>query len=792
MQISDLPDHLAERTRVTPGSATAVAGRFVLYWVHHAVRTQENPALDVARFAAHRLGLPLRVYQGLGGRHRYDSDRHHAFILEGARDLARDLTALELGLEFHLGADPAARSPLGSLARDAALVVTEDLPAPPFPAWTARLAREAGAPLWQVDTACVLPMRLVPRQPARAFEFRRACGDELLRRAALPWPELQERAAAFEDDPRFDPVDLAAADIGALCAACDIDHGVAPVSGTVGGGDAGEARWSAFLDQGLADYHRLRNDAAVSPPRGVSRISPYLHHGQLSPLRIAREASAHASEGARKFLDELLIWRELAHAFCFHLALQGRDPGRFDALPAWARRTLCAHAADPREAHYTLEELARGRTADRLWNAAQRSLRVHGELHNNLRMTWGKALLCWASPRRALRMMVELNHRYALDGSDPNSYGGLLYCLGLFDRPFLPPQPVYGSVRARSSAAHARRLDLPRFEAHLARRGAAEVAVVGAGIAGLAAARSLQDQGHAVRVFERGRGAGGRAATRRREAIGFDHGAQFFTARDPAFRRQVTAWAEAGHVAPWWPRVVRLPHGTPTTRITRYVGVPGMSAVAGHLARDLEVIAETAVTSLSRKGGRWRLHAQDAELPGEYDAVVIAAAPEQAARLLPAPTPLRHALSAHTSLACWCAMAAFPEPLPLPFDAAFIDDTELMWCARDSSKPGRGAGERWVLHASAGWSGARLQADRDEVAEALLQRFFAIAGIDEREPVALVGHRWGLARCEQPATQACLWDGDRRLAICGDWCVTPRVEGAWLSGVAAAGRIAGR
>ncbi|MFN9960373.1 MAG: deoxyribodipyrimidine photolyase, partial [bacterium] len=132
---------------------------------------------------------------------------------------------------------------------------------------------------------------------------------------------------------------------------------------------------------------------------------------------------------AEKFLDELLIWRELAYSFCFYRP----DHHRWSALPEWAQATLQRHAQDPRPRVYTWEELARSQTSDELWNAAQRSLFLHGELHNNVRMTWGKALLQWAScPKEAFRIMEDLNHRYALDGRDPSSYGGMLWCLGQF------------------------------------------------------------------------------------------------------------------------------------------------------------------------------------------------------------------------------------------------------------------------------------------------------------------------------------------------------------------------
>lgn len=456
--IEILPVHLAERSRVLTDIAPGT-GELVLYWMHHAVRGHENPALDVATSMANALGLPVLVYQGLGGAHPFNSDRHHAFILEGARDAQREIGRRGIRVLFHLPTDPHQPSPLPRLIERAAAFVVEDFPAPPFPRWTQRLARYCRGSVIAVDCSCVVPMQQQPQRFARAFGFRRHNRQQYADRIGRDWIDVDAQQARFDGDPGFVPLDLEGADITALCAACAIDHSVPPVPHTRGGSVAGYARWQAFRDQGLTHYATRRNDAACEWPQGVSRLSPYLHHGHVSPFRIARDAAAVGGDGAHKFLDELLIWRELAFNFCHHT----RDPENLDALPDWARQTLHEHAADTRPQLIDDESLARSRSGDELWDLAQDSLRIHGELHNNLRMTWAKAIPHWrADPQLALDTLIALNHRYALDGSDPNSYGGLLWALGLFDRPF-PEQPVTGTLRGRSTGAHARRLDMPRY-----------------------------------------------------------------------------------------------------------------------------------------------------------------------------------------------------------------------------------------------------------------------------------------------------------------------------------------
>ena len=798
---TDLPPHLAERTRPANTRIVPTSGELVLYWMHHGVRAYDNPALDTALEAAARLDLPLLVYQGLGGNHPYDSDRHHAFILEGARDVAAALASRNVRHVFHLHRKGHAGSPLTALARKAALVVTEDFPAPPFPAWTRALSSRISAPIWQVDTACVLPMQRIDRAYARAFEFRRDHGEALLQRARAPWPETRATAAPYSARLGFQPVALATADLSALCATCAIDHSVAPVPDTRGGSRAAQARWARFAEHGLAHYDRLRNDAAIAPPRGVSRISAYLHHGHLSPFQVAREASAHGSSGAEKYLDELLIWRELSHNVCFHTALDSADPGDLCRLPDWARKTLSAHALDRRPATLTWEQLSRGTSGDALWDAAQRSLLIHGELHNNLRMTWGKAFLNWTrTPQEALRWMIDLNHRYALDGSDPNSYGGLLYCLGLFDRPFSPEQPVFGQIRTRPTAQHAKRLDLPAYSARTGVRSSKrveQVAVIGAGLAGLTAARTLHDQGIAASVFERGRGVAGRMAHRRADTYRFDHGAQYFTVKDLRFQRYVDAWVDAGLVAPWQARIAsRCEHGTldAVSPLTRYVGVPGMNAIARHLSDGLDITKQCTIVAVQRNADSWQLTTESGETHGPYDALIMAMPPPQLKRLID--MQAWHIDEDRVAMTpCWCAMVAFDAPLAVDVDGLFANDDVIDWVARDSSKPGRPAGERWVIHASEQWSAGRLEGSPDSCARELTRRFFEILDLAPVDPAYLAGHRWSFARpspttpADSTANTECIWHGPQSLALCGDWCGGGRVEGAFLSGTAAAARV---
>ena len=307
--------------------------------------------------------------------------------------------------------------------------------------------------------------------------------------------------------------------------------------------------------------------------------------------------------------------------------------------------------------------------------------------------------------------------------------------------------------------------------------GQTDYLIIGGGMAGLSAATALAETGAGVIVLDKGRGPGGRMAARRVEIAGeqvsFDHGAQYFTARDPAFRETVAGWEAAGVAARW-----------PAAGADAWVGTPGMNACVKHMASCLDVRWNMRAERLCRDGALWRVEAGDDVF---HAATVLVAVPaEQAAVLLGDAAPDFAARAASVASApCWAVMAGFAAPLPLA-DTFRSDSGPVSWAARNSAKPARAGAETWVIHASPARSRELIDLPKEEVAKILLADFFSANGAPPATPPHLDAHRWLYAQPEARKGEGPLYDPNKRIGIAGDWLHSPRVEGAWLSGRALA------
>jgi renalase len=317
-----------------------------------------------------------------------------------------------------------------------------------------------------------------------------------------------------------------------------------------------------------------------------------------------------------------------------------------------------------------------------------------------------------------------------------------------------------------------------------------KIAIIGAGIAGLACAQVLSQAGHSVRVFDKGRGPGGRMSTRRvMTDVGeasFDHGAQYFTARDGAFTEQLQTWIAAGFVGQWQAKTVRITANGVVSALSQdpiFVGIPGMNGLIRGLGVGLNIEWSMRVEQIKKSSDVWCLMSDAGEKLGEFDQIVCAVPAEQVAPLIAefAPSIVHHA-SSIKSLPCWTGLFAFDAPLDLGFDAAKFEGHEVLdFISVTASKPMRAGPPTYVVQANAAWSIQNLERSAEEVSAIL---YNALLGLARNSSTSLhqSAHRWRYARVEVKTGPTYLYEEKAKVGACGDWLQGPRVEAAWLSG----------
>ncbi len=417
-------------------------GQYVLYWMQQAQRAHGNHALELAITLGNELGLPVVVGFGLTDDYPEANERHYAFMLEGLAETAVALRRRRIRLVLRRGSPE--RVAL-DLAGEAALVVCDVGHLRHQRAWRRTVAGAAGCEVLAVETDLVVPLATASAKLEVAARTLRPKLHRQLDRFLVPLDEQDVARSSLDLEL---PADGDPRDVDRLLAGLRIDRSVGRVSRFRGGLTEARRRLARFVEQALPGYGAARSDP--SAPR-CSNLSPYLHFGQIGPLEVAlavRQAAEAGNEDRASFLEELIVRRELAHNFVAYCD----SYDSYGGVPEWARRTLAAHAADPRPQLYDEPALVAGRTHDRYWNAAMREMRETGFMHNYMRMYWGKKILEWSpSPEEAFATALRLNNRYFLDGRDPNSFTGVAWCFGRHDRPWAE-RPVFGSVRYMNAA----------------------------------------------------------------------------------------------------------------------------------------------------------------------------------------------------------------------------------------------------------------------------------------------------------------------------------------------------
>jgi deoxyribodipyrimidine photo-lyase len=457
-------------------------GDFVLYWMTAFRRVKWNFALDRAIEWARELKRPLVILEALRCDYPWACDRFHRFVLDGMAEKLKFFAANGSAVSYYPYVEASigeGKGLINSLGKHACVIVTDDFPCFFLPRMMRSAAKRCACRFEAIDSNGLLPVRATDKTFATAFSFRRFLQKNLPQYfvqkpnrnpfARLDLPSL--RSLPAEIVRKWPPISATALAGIDLIARLPIRHEIGTVT-LRGGEEAAQTTLRKFLSERLGEYRESRNE-----PEGevTSGLSPYLHFGHISSHQIFHELTSrekwseeklslrsngsrtgwwNTSASAEAFLDQFIIWRELGFNFSSHR----KDYSEYSSLPDWALKTLAKHACDERVHLYSLDQFAEARTHDPLWNAAQRQLIEEGSIHNYLRMVWGKKILEWTrTPEEALKIMIELNNRYALDGRDPNSYSGIFWCLGRYDRPWGPERPIFGTVRYMSSENTARK-----------------------------------------------------------------------------------------------------------------------------------------------------------------------------------------------------------------------------------------------------------------------------------------------------------------------------------------------
>ncbi len=475
---------------------------YVVYWMTAFRRPFHNFALQLACDIAASLNKPLLVFEPLRIGYKWANHRMHRFVIEGMRDNQAAFQSRRVAyLPYVEEKQHAGSGLIDSIANDAVAVVTDDYPCFFHPAMLRFAARKLTAPLFAVDSNCLMPLDIPDRTFTVAHSYRRYMQKELPKHlddfpTADPTGELPKKClgSASASNKTNAPLALAEelfkgskilkkwppARVSQLLSggieSLPIDQDVRP--GAIEGGfENANSLLKQFVRGRLSNYGEQRNQPDAV---GSSELSPHLHFGHISCHQIFASVMESqkwnpgklqkpngkvngfwgVNEDAEAFLDQLCSWREIG----FNMSRREPAYDKLSSLPDWTQKTIAEHADDAREYVYSLEEFEHAKTHDKIWNAAQRQLVREGRIHNYLRMLWGKKILHWTQcTQDALDIMVHLNNKYALDGRDPNSYSGIFWVLGRYDRAWGPERPIFGKIRYMTSENTAKKVKLKKY-----------------------------------------------------------------------------------------------------------------------------------------------------------------------------------------------------------------------------------------------------------------------------------------------------------------------------------------
>lgn len=461
-------------------------GDYVLYWMQTNRRFQYNYALEYAVAWANKLEKPLLIYEGLNVNYPWACDRFHTFLMEGMKENL-DFAESE-NLNFFSFLEPNDGDGKGlfySLAEKACIAISDEFPVFIIKHHNESAGKKLEIPFITIDSNGLIPLGVTNKDPYSAYLFRKIMQKHFIEAFTNPpqknpLDELANKESINLSEKflsKYPRADEFLFNISETVSKLNINHqvGVIDLNGTR---KAALGKLGHFIGHSLMEYDEKRNHP---DEKKTSGLSPWLHFGKISEYEIVKAVLDHQPDdwdldsitpnggknagffngnpNIESFLDEVITWREVG----FHYAHHRPDYDQFESLPDWVQKTMDEHRNDKREYIYSIEEFEQSKTHDDLWNAAQTQLREEGIIHNYLRMLWGKKIIEWTPDyRTALDYLIELNNKYAIDGRDPNSYSGIFWVLGRFDRAW-QEREVFGKLRYMTSESTRKKVRLKQY-----------------------------------------------------------------------------------------------------------------------------------------------------------------------------------------------------------------------------------------------------------------------------------------------------------------------------------------
>lgn len=407
----------------------------VIYWMSRDQRVHDNWALLYAINQAQELHVPVAVFFSLAPGFLGATWRQYDFMIKGLKEVEQTLQQFNIPFFIELGS-PLETLPVFVKNNGISLVVTDFSPLRIGREWREKLAQTLPIKMIEVDAHNIVPCWIASPKLEVGARTLRPKIHKLLPLYLTEFSNLSKQSTKW-------PTEYSQIEWTSVEKSIKVDTTVLPISNIKPGETAAHQAMFDFIENKLDHYDEHRNDPTLA---GQSELSPYLHFGHISAQRIALEVerSPLSSVNKERFLEELIVRKELSDNFCYY----NPKYDQFEGFPNWAQKTLQQHQHDKREYSYSLEELELGQTHDDLWNAAQLEMVKSGKMHGYLRMYWAKKILEWAPmPQLALHHTIYLNDKYELDGRDPNGYTGAAWSIGgVHDRPWFE-RPIFGSIR---------------------------------------------------------------------------------------------------------------------------------------------------------------------------------------------------------------------------------------------------------------------------------------------------------------------------------------------------------